>query len=93
MSEPVELLQCSTCSRLSFQVENLAVLVCCNCGARLVIDDIRWEAAPYVCPGCHAVGGERCAPGCIDAEIEEKHREAIESGDYDRFDDDGEDGS
>ena len=23
----------------------------------------------HVCPGCYAVGGERCAPGCIDAEI------------------------
>lgn len=39
--------------------------------------------APYVCPGCHAVGPERCAPGCIDAEIEAEHRHAIESGDYD----------
>lgn len=28
------------------------------------------EHRPYVCPGCHAVGEERCAPGCIDAEIE-----------------------
>lgn len=25
--------------------------------------------APYVCPGCYAVGDEPCAPGCIDAEI------------------------
>lgn len=24
------------------------------------------EEAPHVCPGCYAVGGERCAPGCID---------------------------
>ena len=24
---------------------------------------------PYVCPGCYAVGPERCLPGCIDAEI------------------------
>jgi hypothetical protein len=39
---------------------------------------------PHVCPGCHAVGEERCAPGCIDAEIEAEHRHAIESGDYDR---------
>ena len=39
------------------------------------------DDAPYVCPGCHAVG-ERCAPGCIDAEIEEERRHAIESGDY-----------
>lgn len=38
--------------------------------------------APYVCPGCHAVG-ERCAPGCIDAEIEAERQEAIERGDYD----------
>lgn len=45
---------------------------------------------PYVCPGCYAVAPERCAPGCIDAEIEEDHRRAIERGDYDRFDD-GED--
>lgn len=36
-----------------------------------------------VCPGCHAVGEERCAPGCIDAELEEECRQAIESGDYD----------
>ena len=28
------------------------------------------DSAPYVCPGCHAVGGERCAPDCIDAAIE-----------------------
>ena len=28
------------------------------------------DRMPYVCPGCHAVGEERCAPGCIDAEIE-----------------------
>jgi hypothetical protein len=25
--------------------------------------------APYVCPGCYAVGEEPCARGCIDAEI------------------------
>ena len=28
-----------------------------------------WDDAPYVCPGCHAVAPERCAPGCIDDEI------------------------
>lgn len=28
-----------------------------------------WDDAPYVCPGCYAVGGERCAPDCIDAAI------------------------
>jgi hypothetical protein len=42
-----------------------------------------FDDAPYVCPGCHAVGGERCLPGCIDAELEEERREAIESGNYD----------
>lgn len=28
-----------------------------------------WDNAPYVCPGCHAVGEEPCAPGCIDDEM------------------------
>jgi hypothetical protein len=42
---------------------------------------------PYVCPGCHAVD-EPCLPGCIDAEIEAEHREAIERGDYDFSEDD-----
>jgi hypothetical protein len=51
------------------------------------------DVSPYVCPGCYAVGGEPCAPGCIDAEIEREHREAIERGDYDdRYDDDQDDG-
>jgi hypothetical protein len=50
-------------------------------------DEAREDEAPFVCAGCHAVGGERCAPGCIDAEIEAEHREAIESGNYERFDD------
>ena len=44
--------------------------------------------APYVCPGCFAVGGEPCAPQCIDNEIETEYREAIERGDYDERDDD-----
>lgn len=47
-----------------------------------------FDAGPYVCPGCYAVGGERCAPGCLDAETEAEHREAIESGNYECFDDD-----
>lgn len=33
-----------------------------------------WAEGPYVCPGCYAVAPERCAPGCIDAEIEEDAR-------------------
>jgi hypothetical protein len=28
-------------------------------------------AAPFVCPGCYAVGEEPCAAYCIDAEIEQ----------------------
>lgn len=57
----------------------------CAAGDRVSEPD-DFDAAPYVCPGCYAVGGERCAPGCIDAEIEAEHREAIESGNYERFD-------
>lgn len=46
--------------------------------------------APYVCPGCHAVGEERCAPGCIDAEREmQAQADRDEFGDSDRWDDDG----
>lgn len=51
------------------------------------------EEPPIVCPGCHAVGEERCAPGCIDAELEADHRHAIESGDYDDWDWDDVNGS
>lgn len=46
------------------------------------------EPAPFVCPDRIAARAERCAPWCIDAEIEEERRAAIERGDYDRFDDD-----
>lgn len=38
-----------------------------------------FDAALYVCPGCYAVGGERCAPGCIARAIEEAVAEAIEA--------------
>ena len=50
-----------------------------------------FDAGPYVCPGCFAVGGEPCAPGCVDAAIERDHEEALERGDY-YFDED-EDGN
>lgn len=47
---------------------------------------------PYVCPGCHAVGGEPCAPGCIDAEIAERDRYEDGREAYgEEPDDDGED--
>lgn len=35
---------------------------------RVVIAELE-EAAPFVCPGCYAVAGQACAPGCIDAEL------------------------
>lgn len=38
---------------------------------------------PVVCPGCHAVGEEACAPGCIDAEMEQEAKERRASGDTD----------
>jgi len=28
-----------------------------------------FDEGPYVCPGCYAVGGERCASWCPDAAI------------------------
>lgn len=46
-----------------------------------------------VCPGCHAVGGEPCLPGCIDDEIERERSEAYLSGNYDCFDEEGDDGA
>ena len=47
--------------------------------------------APYVCPGCHAVGGEPCAADCIDAEMELEREEERDFGPfYDPNDDDGE---
>lgn len=46
------------------------------------------DEMPYVCPGCHAVGDERCVPGCIDDAIRREREEALMSGDYDRFEDD-----
>jgi hypothetical protein len=42
------------------------------------IDFEPWdESGPYVCPGCYAVGSERCAPNCIDAEIEREREDDI----------------
>lgn len=39
------------------------------------------DDAPYVCPGCYAVGGERCAPGCIDDEIAREAENELEMQD------------
>jgi hypothetical protein len=36
------------------------------------------DAQPFVCPGCHAFGWERCASWCPDAAIEQEHEESIE---------------
>ncbi|HEY2512770.1 MAG TPA: hypothetical protein VGI39_18010 [Polyangiaceae bacterium] len=51
----------------------------CGCGARGEEPCRQDEPeAPYVCPGCHAVGGEKCAADCIDAAME-REREAGET--------------
>lgn len=70
--------------QVDFGAPGLAPDGCAECG--VAANDYHYPGcsfAPYVCPGCHAVGGEHCAPGCIDAEIEAEHREAVERGDYD----------
>jgi TPP-dependent indolepyruvate ferredoxin oxidoreductase alpha subunit len=61
-----------------------------------------WADAPYVCPGCYAVGEQECASWCPDAEIEREraYDEACgprcpECGQYECFvhDDEDDDGS
>jgi hypothetical protein len=56
------------------------------------------SGAPYVCPGCYAIGGERCAGYCPDAaiardrEASELERDREEREDFDPMDlNDGED--
>jgi hypothetical protein len=39
-------------------------------GTRASDGESEHDDGPYVCPGCYAVGGEPCAPRCIDVEIE-----------------------
>lgn len=43
---------------------------------------------PYVCPGCYAVGGAACAPGCIDAEIAAENAAREDTGYEDEARDD-----
>lgn len=52
----------------------------------LLTADEEQADAPYVCPGCHAVGSELCAAWCPDAELE-RERGASELDDA--YDDDG----
>lgn len=41
--------------------------------------DCRFVDAPYVCPGCHAVG-ERCAPGCVDDALRRETEDLLDYG-------------
>jgi hypothetical protein len=47
------------------------------------LDLIEQDQTPYVCPGCYAVGGEPCYPGCVDAEIERDREERRDSDEDD----------
>jgi hypothetical protein len=70
---------------LGFTVE-----ACAECGAEAnSYHHPGCTEAPHVCPGCYAVSGERCAPGCIDAEMEREREEALVSG-SESFDDERE---
>lgn len=68
----------------------VAAAICLACGIvaawlvhlgfnhwRWRVDDDGYDHAPYVCPGCHAVGHEPCSVYCVDAAIE-RDRERIE---------------
>lgn len=54
--------------------------ICVECRDARNVDA---AAAPYVCPGCHAVS-EPCSPGCIDDEMRREHEDAITYGNYER---------
>jgi len=58
-------------------------------------EDETWpDDAPFVCPGCFAVGGEPCAPDCIDAAIEAERQDRYDYDEhypYDRDPSDDED--
>lgn len=57
------------------------------------LDDIEEELdGPYVCPGCHTVGGGPCLPGCIDAEIEAEREHDRNRSEWDYDDEEVNDG-
>lgn len=47
----------------------------------LAAHDDDYDTGPYVCPGCYAVGEERCALGCIDEQMR-RDREEERDEDY-----------
>lgn len=80
-------------TRIPRESEPTARCVVCGCDCTLDGDgrcDVcrEQDAQPFVCPGCHAVGGERCASWCPDAAIEGRAEE--ESDDCAGDDDDEE---
>lgn len=50
-------------------------------GRRLWFLIVDTEDPPIVCPGCHAIGEERCASWCIDRELDERDEHAEPDGD------------
>lgn len=70
-------------------VEECSCIACSRSSVRIAHDV---EMLASVCPGCHAVGGERCAPGCIDAEIA-RARECDDEAERGEDDVDEEEGS
>lgn len=46
-----------------------------------------YDPGPFVCPGCYAVGDERCAPDCPDSAIARAREEAYWRDDEDDDDD------
>lgn len=60
---------------------------CCECPVWPVVSnqklcvDCQYGNAPYVCPGCYAVGEEQCAGYCPDAAIERELRGQLDLND------------
>lgn len=53
--------------------------------------DLGHEMLAQVCPGCHSVATERCAPGCIDAEIAAEREEESDYREFGASDDEDDD--